>query len=402
MTTADGVATTLTGTLSNAGRLVLGASSGLTLDPASTLTNTGIVSGGPLTGEGSMINDGAMCIDGFADERLHPTDQTIGLTVTGTAFYLPYSSGIENAVYAPTLDAGCRSLPDLTGVDEGELLVNVGWTLTADGSGPYVTGTTPLIEVAPTKTGTLYPTLIPAAISIAPNPATVTAGVPQTFTVTGPWPLSGAAAIDLTDRAAFTDAGQQEGALPNEFTFTAAGETELGATVIYAFGDGDELPVSATAPITVLGGAVDALRLSTSALAVRQGGSVTLQVGATDAFGNPIVVDPGDVTVTSSVPTDVIDGLTVTFPTASPHVLTVTVGAVSAPVTIEVEAAPVLPVAPVAPGAPAAPAADAAAPVIEPPLPATGSAGDLGGALLWAVVLLVAGAAVGLLRTRAE
>ncbi len=110
-------------------------------------------------------------------------------------------------------------------------------------------------------------------------------------------------------------------------------------------------------------------------------------------------------TVTSSVPTDVIDGLTVTFPTASPHVLTVTVGAVSAQVTIEVEAAPVLPVAPVAPvapGAPAAPAADAAAPVIEPPLPATGSAGDLGGALLWAVVLLVAGAAVGSLRTRAE
>lgn len=54
------------------------------------------------------------------------------------------------------------------------------------------------------------------------------------------------------------------------------------------------------------------------------GDSVTLGVSATDQYGNP--VDASGVVITSSVSTDVIDGLTVQFPTASPHVLTATQG----------------------------------------------------------------------------
>jgi len=88
--------------------------------------------------------------------------------------------------------------------------------------------------------------------------------------------------------------------------------------------------------ILVAPAALASLRITPSATSVQQGDSVLLQVTGRDEFGNELVILPGDIAVTSSVPTDVIDGLRVTFPTASPHILTVTVGEVSALVTIEV------------------------------------------------------------------
>lgn len=69
-----------------------------------------------------------------------------------------------------------------------------------------------------------------------------------------------------------------------------------------------------------------------------------------DESGNSVEVDPVDVTLTSNVATDVVDGLTVMFPTASPHVITARVGSVEAAVKIEVHAAEsILPTKPTPP-----------------------------------------------------
>ena len=79
-----------------------------------------------------------------------------------------------------------------------------------------------------------------------------------------------------------------------------------------------------------------AITITSSALSVKRDGSVVIAVTGTDANG----VSLGDLsslaTVTSSVATDVVVGTTVTFPHASPHVLTVTVGSATAAVLIEV------------------------------------------------------------------
>ena len=55
--------------------------------------------------------------------------------------------------------------------------------------------------------------------------------------------------------------------------------------------------------------------------------------------------DTSGVVLTSSVATDVVSGLTVTFPHASPHVITATLAGVSASFTVQVQptaAAPAL------------------------------------------------------------
>lgn len=75
--------------------------------------------------------------------------------------------------------------------------------------------------------------------------------------------------------------------------------------------------------ITVSPVGLVSLEVTPSAATVAQGGSVTLAVAGIDSLGRSVEVPAAEVVVTSSVATDVIDGLAVTFPTASPHTLTV-------------------------------------------------------------------------------
>jgi X-Pro dipeptidyl-peptidase len=78
---------------------------------------------------------------------------------------------------------------------------------------------------------------------------------------------------------------------------------------------------------------------------VDQGDTVTLRVTGFDAEGESLGDVSGIATLSSSVATDVIVANRVTFPHASPHVLTATLGAASASITIEVvPAAVVVPV----------------------------------------------------------
>ncbi|UOE43330.1 InlB B-repeat-containing protein [Agromyces larvae] len=82
--------------------------------------------------------------------------------------------------------------------------------------------------------------------------------------------------------------------------------------------------------------AVVSIRITPDALVVPQGGAVTLTVEGFDANGDSL----GDVTsatrFTSSVASDIIDGARVTFPSASPHRITGTVGDASDSVVIQV------------------------------------------------------------------
>lgn len=376
--------TYLVGSLLTTGTLEL--ENELVIRSGASLRNYGTIAGsGSLSGEGSVDNDGAICA-AIDDEAVDPLDPAAGLTVSGNAYYLPYrypgGVTVTNVVYAVTMQFGCRALPDVSYLPDGETtpLVNVGWTLTEDGSGPFVTEETLLPTIAPTKSGALWPTMVPATITARATPGSVDAGETTLIEVSGPWPLSNATAIDLTDRAMFSDEGQTPGATNGELSFAEQGEKTVTASVDYLV-EGEPFIATDDATILVAPAELASLGITPSATSVPQGDSVLLQVTGRDAFGNELTILPGDITVTSSVATDVIDGLRVTFPTASPHVLTVTVGEVSAQVTIEVR-----------------PAAAAPAP---PALAPTG-ASDVGGLAGVALALLAMGAAAIGTRRRAH
>lgn len=131
-----------------------------------------------------------------------------------------------------------------------------------------------------------------------------------------------------------------------------------------------------TVTISVQHGAATSISVTPSTTTPDQGGTITLAVTATDG------IDTWDVTpsasFTSDVTSDVIQGDTVTFPHASPHTITATVGALSASVLIQVTPTPA--------------AVAAATPVAARTLPATGV--DPAPTAATALALLGAGAAL--------
>lgn len=122
------------------------------------------------------------------------------------------------------------------------------------------------------------------------------------------------------------------GVLPEGLNFDAS-TGEISGTPSGALG---EYPVTLTADngvgdpavlellITLDAGPVDGLTLSAPQTTVDEGDSLTFTVTAADAEGNVVELVEGEVILSSSVETDVIDGLTVTFPSASPHTITAT------------------------------------------------------------------------------
>lgn len=122
----------------------------------------------------------------------------------------------------------------------------------------------------------------------------------------------------------------------------AAGDIKDGLTITaFSVGPRAVLAVSVvdgveyfgSTSLTVVGDPVS-LNITPSATTVDQGGSLTFEVTGVDAWGTPI--DGSAATLTSSVATDVVDGLSVTFPTASPHTITAELAGVTASVTVDV------------------------------------------------------------------
>jgi YVTN family beta-propeller protein len=91
--------------------------------------------------------------------------------------------------------------------------------------------------------------------------------------------------------------------------------------------------------LTVTHGAASAVRVTPSDATPNQGDTITVAVEAEDAHGNTWDAT-GAAVITSDVASDVIVGDQVTFPHASPHRLTATVGAASGTALVQVAAAP--------------------------------------------------------------
>ena len=164
---------------------------------------------------------------------------------------------------------------------------------------------------------------------LSPEDAVVKPGVPIAFEVTvldeeGGVPLDPQPELDL-------------------HFFTDAGGDVFEGNVLTAHSDGPRA-VMVTSPgrygvteLWVIGDPVE-LAISPSATSVAKGGSLSFTVTGEDRWGTPI--DGSDAVLTSSVPTDKVNGMNVTFPTASPHTITATLGGKTASVTVEVVGAP--------------------------------------------------------------
>lgn len=161
-----------------------------------------------------------------------------------------------------------------------------------------------------------------ASLTISPSIDSVIEGDVIEFTLTGedaagnPRDVSAAVLTSSIGSDSITD---------HSVTFSGAGDHVITATL-----DG----ITTAADVEVAAGPLDSLTIIPSATRVDQGGTLSFTVTGEDAAGNP--VDTSGVALTSSVATDVVTGLSVKFPHASPHTITATLGDVSQSVTIEV------------------------------------------------------------------
>jgi len=263
--------------------------------------------GASITGTGQIANSGIIALSPPA------------AMVAGNNRLVTFSNGSPSVrVFAPTLAAGYRSLASPP--------ADTAWNTAADGSGSWFTSTS---STAGAGTTALF-AVASGSLEVSSDPAdlTATVGQPFTFPVTGLGPDG----EPLDPQPTITYAS-------DDCTISGAGEfATVGTCTITASATIGGLDIETEFVIEVVAGPVDSLTITLSATSVNQGGSLTFQVAGEDALGNP--VDTSGVVLTSSVPTDVISGLTVRFPHASPHVITASVGGVSTSVTIEVVPTP--------------------------------------------------------------
>lgn len=244
-------------------------------------------------------------------------------------------------VFGPDFASSYRSLPsDPTRGDDPFL----GWTLTDDPMVPFTADTPlpggssgPAIEIHITARWG------PASVDtgLVDDALSTEAGRPVTFTPTlldgeGEALPSDPATWQITDADGLVDTTID----PDTGEITVGSETagvhELTLTVPTRAG-----AVEVTITVEVAAGAPAELTLLPSDDTVMEGDTITIDVTGTDEFGNDTGDESGEVTLTSDVETDEIDGTAVTFPTASPHTITATHdNGTTAAITIEVTPSP--------------------------------------------------------------
>lgn len=244
-------------------------------------------------------------------------------------------------VFGPDFASSYRSLPSdpTRGADPF-----LGWTLTDDPMVPFTTDTPlpggssgPAIEIDVTARWG------PASVDtgLVDDAVSTEAGEPVTFT---PTLLDGEGEALPSDPATWqiTDAdGLVETTIdPDTGEITVGSETagvhELTLTVPTRAG-----AVDVTITVDVAAAAPAELTLLPSDDTVMEGDTITIDVTGTDEYGNDTGDESGEVTLTSDVETDEIDGTAVTFPTASPHTITATHdNGTTAAITIEVTPSP--------------------------------------------------------------
>lgn len=303
---------------------------GLTLDPA-----TGEISGTPTTP--GLSEDIEVTATNFVDSdawmfdleiQPAPAAPTITSSAPGNGFVgEPYSSSIVATGYPePTVQqaTGSGSLPPGLGFPSGTGSSLLSGTPTAAGS--YTFTIEALNGNSPDASET-YTVEIFERPSIGGTPGTATVDVPYTFTpaIAGSGPLAvaqtgGALPTGLTlDTSTGEIAGtplDAAGNYPIELTLTGAvGPDAVLDTVIVLEGGAPVslVTVQTGTQIAGPGGTIDA----------GQGDSLTFTIVGKDAIGNTVDAT-GGVSLSSSVPSDIVTGSTVTFPHASPHVITAT------------------------------------------------------------------------------
>jgi hypothetical protein len=176
-----------------------------------------------------------------------------------------------------------------------------------------------------TYTVEIAPAPLPPTITGTPGPATV--GVPYGFApaIGGTGPLTVALTAGTLPAGAVLDPAS--GAISGTFA-DLAGNYPFELTVTGATGPDAVLvgviELAAGAPVGLHEVRVGlATAGAGGTLHVAEGGSLTFAVFGIDAGGNLVPV-VADVEFTSDVPTDVVSGTTIDFPTASPHTITAT------------------------------------------------------------------------------
>jgi len=272
--------------------------------------------GAIIRGSGQIRNQGIIALE--------PVQ--VQVTVSGAAYYIEFdrqdgSTPTTIRLFAPRFDGGYRTIPTPP--------AGKGWNFEPDGTGGWLLGTTGFVGSGP-----IY-AAAPGRIDTSTLPASATAGAGLDL---GAIVVRDPAGRVISPVVTVTSDDPDDTVSGSILTATTVGTRILTASAAIA-----GITVTATQPLEVVAAVADELDLTVTHTSVDQGGSLTFAVDGVDAYGNP--ADMSGVVLASDVATDVIDGLTVTFPTASPHTITATVGAASTSVVIEVIPPPVPPVA---------------------------------------------------------
>ncbi|QEO09469.1 putative Ig domain-containing protein [Protaetiibacter larvae] len=291
--------------------------------PGSTFTG-GSSTSAIVGGRGSVATFSVVPTDPFA--KLTAVDAASGSVHVefgwGVTFALNGGDGTAPAVQVIDFGGGTATRPADPTRTGGEF---VAWTT---GGTPYDFTTPVTGNVALTAQWNLAPTLAGAAS------ATATVGEPFSWaptTVTG----TPDAVVSLTD-----------GELPDGLTLDP-GTGAITGTPSDAAGDypvtlgahnGIGADASLELTISLAPGEPTSLALRAATGTVNQGDTVTFTATGTDAAGNSFVIPSGDLTLSSSVASDIIRGTAVSFPHASPHLITAThtPSGVSATLLVEV------------------------------------------------------------------
>ena len=267
------------------------------------------------------------------------------------------------ALTAGTLPAGLTLTPDgvLSGTPTDA--ESPSFTITAsNGVGADAVWVVPALLVNPGELDTVI--VAPPATGGTGYP--VVAGAPFTFVIDGQDangnPLPGQVAT-FSVAAGSVFPGIVSG---NTITFIKAGTHTITVTVGTA---------STTIEVVVAAGPPAEVTLVPSTLTVKQGGSLTLAVSGADAYGNDVGDLTGQAVFSSDVTTDVIDGATITFPHASPHVITATLGTLTSRVTVEVVPTAVTPTPTPTPTTPPTPDPTPTTPPTPQPTPTASAPG---------------------------
>lgn len=301
---------------------------------AVTIASTGVLGGtADIRGQnGAIVNNGTITNPNV----VNAADTGGGVTVTVHTYLVSFiapdatPSGYSERIYGTSFAAVGKSL--WTGA------VRTGWVfdrwIDQTGGAAFTTAST--ISANRTVEATWIAGTVLADLDyleVTPATSTIAAGQSASFTAEG-FDSSDDSLGDFTSSAVWSSNDSTAVVTGSSIAFTTAGTHTVTATVG---------SVTETASVTVTAGPVDDVSLELSAVTVLQGNSLTFQAWTVDEYGNKLTNVSSSATVTSDQPTDVISGTTITFPHASPHVITVTLGLLSASVTVQVVALAALP-----------------------------------------------------------